>query len=241
MMPISDSNSVRQQLVENLQSARARIAAACQRVGRSAADVQLVAVTKYTPLGTVKELVDLGHLALGENRPQQLVQRKEQLANEVHWHLIGQLQRNKVRQVLPAVSLIHSVDSFKLLRHIDRIAGELELAAKVLVQVNVSGEESKSGFSVADLKASWGKFTGLNHLRVTGLMTMAPHTDDEELIRSTFRGLRHLRDDLNSQTDSDELRELSMGMSGDFEIAIEEGATLVRLGSILFQGCDADD
>ena len=234
---VDSPDSIRNQLHENLARVRDQIEAACDRSGRNAESVQLVAVTKYTPHEVVSELVSLGHHILGENRPQQLIERAEQLSNDVNWHLIGQLQRNKVRSVLPHADLIHSVDSIKLLRRIDQIASELDLRPKVLLQVNVSGEDSKSGYSAETLKSQWEEITGFNQLKITGLMTMAPLTDDQTLIRNTFARLCELRDELNAHNEQLELTELSMGMSGDFEIAIEEGATLIRLGSALFAGC----
>ncbi|MEZ6055165.1 MAG: YggS family pyridoxal phosphate-dependent enzyme [Planctomycetaceae bacterium] len=259
-------------LEQNLDSVRQRIRAACDRVGRSVESVQLIAVTKYAPWEAVVGLASLGQRRFGENRPQQLLARASQWKTEsplattanlsssdpksdtattspvpLEWHLIGQLQRNKVRSILPVVSRIHSVDSIRLLERIDEIAGELSLTPRVLLEVNVSGEESKHGFEPQQLLDDWEEIARLKQVHITGLMTMAPLADDPEQSRPWFRQLRELRDELRNihqqfkpidQTSllgsNDLLSELSMGMSGDFEVAIEEGATHIRVGSSLF-------
>jgi PLP dependent protein len=221
-------------VAENYTRVRDRIATACARSGRDPLSVRLVAVTKYAPIEAVRELVALGHRDLGENRPQQLLERVALLEElPVTWHLIGQLQRNKTRKVLPVASLIHSVDSVRLLEAIDRIAAELGLRPRVLLEVNVSGEARKSGFSPEGLRSAWGEVTRFERVEIAGLMTMAPYADDPETARPVFRALRLLRDDLAAAGPL-ALTELSMGMSGDFEVAIEEGATVVRIGSSLF-------
>lgn len=219
---------------ENYENVRARIARACARVGRESSEVTLVAVTKYAPIDAVNELVALGQRDLGESRPQQLAERAELFKDDaLTWHLIGHLQRNKARKILPLVSLIHSVDSVRLLEALDRLAGELDLRPRVLLEVNISGEESKGGFESSELRAEWSKVEQLSQLDVAGLMTMAPYADDPEEARPVFRALRELRDELVGRGRF-ALPELSMGMSGDFEVGIEEGATIVRVGSVLF-------
>lgn len=224
-----------------------RVEAACARAGRAPDSVRLVAVTKYAPWDAIVGLVRLGQVALGENRPQQLVERAERLAAEpgldssaVEWHLIGTLQRNKVRPVLPIVAAIHSVDSFRLLERIDSVARELTLSPRVLLEVNISGESAKHGFSADELAAGWEAVERLTQVQVDGLMTMAPLSDDPEAARPVFRGLRELRDRIVASGTRFPLHELSMGMSGDFESAIEEGATSIRVGSLLFEGLDDD-
>ena len=202
--------------------------------------MKLIAVTKYTPVAIVAELLSLNQTNLGENRPQQLVERSQQLSDKFEWHLIGQLQRNKVRAVLPHVKMIHSVDSIRLLEQIERVAAELQIRPRILLQVNISEEEAKSGFSVSQIRENLEAISKLESLKISGLMGMAPQTSDESTLRSTFGGLRKLRDELNSQTDHIQLNDLSMGMSGDFETAIEEGATYIRLGSSLFSGCEVE-
>src|SRR5690606_23309001 len=174
---------------------------------------------------------------LGESRPQQLIERAAALPAGIEWHLIGHLQRNKVRAVLPHAALIHSVDSLRLAERISDIAGQLSLTPRVLLEVNVSGEASKDGFDAGQLQSDWPTLRALPNLQIAGLMTMAPVSDDPQDARPTFQGLRNLRDTLLSDAvDDPALSELSMGMSGDFEIAVEEGATLVRIGSALFEG-----
>lgn len=232
------SLKVQDQLRANLEGIQSRIDLACESCGRSPTDVRLVAVTKYTPTEIVAELIALQQTVLGENRPQQLIERAQNLSDEFSWHLIGQLQRNKVRAVLPYVSMIHSVDSTKLLKQIDRVAAELELRPQLLLQVNVSGEDAKSGLSANEVRDQFSEIMQFHNVDLSGLMTMAPQDASETMLRKTFAGLRELRDELNASTQEIQLTELSMGMSGDFETAIAEGATLIRLGSVLFAGCD---
>jgi pyridoxal phosphate enzyme (YggS family) len=227
----------RQLIAQNLERIRNDVEAACARAGRSPDSVQLVAVTKYAELDWVRDLVELGQTQLGESRPQQMCQRVNELPGGVNWHMIGHLQRNKVDMVLPAADLIHSVDSLRLLKKIETSAAALNNQQRVLLEVNVSGEESKDGFSPADLESNWAGMLDLPHVEIQGLMTMAPHSDDAESARPFFRQLRELRDTLAAKSAGRRpLPELSMGMSGDFEIAIEEGATLIRIGSRIFEG-----
>lgn len=224
-----------QQLQQNLARVQARIAAACRRVGRDPADVELVAVTKSAPLDWIRHLPELGVRKLGENRPQQLVERAAQVSG-VEWHLVGHLQRNKVRSVLPHTALIHSVDSLRLLQRISDVAGELQQTVRVLLQVNVSGEASKQGLAPEELLQAWPAFDAVPHVEIAGLMAMAPLADDPEAARPTFRGLRELRDRLVRLPGEPRLPTLSMGMSHDMDVAVEEGATVVRIGSALFEG-----
>lgn len=225
-------SSVAKTLDQNLARVQQRIAGACLRSGRSPADVTLVAVTKYANPDWIPPLLALGVRDLGENRPQQLLERATKLPDAC-WHLIGQLQRNKVRSVLAHAALIHSGDSLRLLQRISDIAGELGRTTRVLLQVNVSGEGSKQGFVPDDLRRDWLACRSLPHIQIDGLMTMAPLSDDPEAARPSFRGLRDLRSELSRDAP---LSHLSMGMSHDMEVAIEEGATLVRVGSALFEG-----
>ena len=225
---------------ENLAAARGRLAAAAAAAGRDAADVTLVAVTKYATAEQVEALLAAGARDLGENRPLQLVERAETYAATpgVRWHQIGQVQRNKARKLLPAVSLIHSVDSEKLLTAIDRAAGDDGPPVRVLLQANVTGEASKSGFAPDDLRELWDRGVDrFAHVEVQGLMTMAPLAETpaeiDSLARPAFAALRALRDELGGPG---RLPVLSMGMSGDFEAAIAEGSTCVRLGSALLAG-----
>ncbi len=224
---------------ENLKKIEEKIAVACEQAGRERSAVQLVAVTKYAELDWVRALIDLGVTALGESRPQQLVERAEELGSSVEWHLIGHLQRNKIRRVLPHVGLIHSVDSLRLAQAIDRIAGELSLHSQLLLEVNISGEASKDGWAIDELVSSVSELEACQHVDIKGLMTMAPQTDDEENTRRLFGELRELAGQLGDGKDSRlNLNELSMGMSGDFETAIAFGATSVRVGSAIFGSRD---
>ena len=226
---------MRDHLADNLNRVQSEIAAACRRAGRLPSEVKLVAVTKYAELTEVRRLTELGVVDLGESRPQQLSERADQLSAGVQWHFIGHLQRNKVKPVLSHAVLIHSVDSLRLLERISAVAEEMSLRPRVLLEVNVSGETSKNGISNDELRSQWDVFQAVPNVEITGLMTMAPLADDPETARPVFRQLRLLRDELTIRSLSHvKLTELSMGMSGDFAIAIEEGATLIRIGSRLF-------
>ena len=231
--------TIHDQLTRNLNAIQSQIREACDRAGRSADDVRLVAVTKYAERPWVESLSTL-HQTFGENRPQQLAERQVLLPN-CEWHLIGQLQRNKVKLALQHANMIHSIDSLKLLERVAHVAVELQLQPKVLIEVNLSQESTKSGFTQDELRRDWSQIVSFSpSVQVAGFMTMAAESDDPENARPTFRSLRQLRDDLQ-QTDAShaaglELRELSMGMSGDFITAIEEGATMVRIGSRIFAG-----
>ena len=226
------------QIAENLAEVRGRIAEAAVRSGRGAEDVSLVAVTKYVSVVEVRALVEAGCSLLGENRPQELWQKAEALRElPVRWHLVGHLQRNKVRRTLPLVEMVESADSPRLVAAIDRIAGELSRRVPLLLEVNVSGEAAKHGFEPAALEASLDELAGYGNVEVRGLMCMAGLEGGPEAARRDFARLRQLRDRLRERRpEAIALEELSMGMSGDYEAAIEEGATIVRIGSALFRG-----
>ena len=220
---------------DHLEEIEQRIVAACLRAGRLRESVTMVAVTKYATPKAMNELMAQGVNQFGERRPQQLVERVGQFPLHIQWHLIGHLQRNKVRAVLPLVHKIHSVDSFKLLQKISHVAKELSLVPKLLLEVNVSGEETKDGFQPSGLLREFDAIMSLENIQVEGLMTMAARSDDGEKSRPCFCALRELRDQLESGgTARHQLKELSMGMSNDFEVAIEEGATLIRIGTALY-------
>lgn len=213
-----------------LSSVLARIGAACRRSGREPGDVLLIAVTKGRDAETVRRLiVDEGHLVLGESRVQEWREKARGLADRgVEWHLIGHLQRNKVKYCAD-FRLIHSLDSERLADELERQGERLDHVFDVLVEVNVSAEPTKHGVDLARLPRFADYVLGLERVRLHGLMTMAPHEEDPEKSRPVFSALREARDRLG-------LVELSMGMSNDFEVAVEEGATMVRVGSALFEG-----
>lgn len=218
----------------NLESVEERIVNACARAGRRRGDVTLIAVTKTVPSGVAALLPRLGVFDLGENRPQQLWSKAAILPQEVRWHLIGHLQRNKIERTLPRVHQIHAVDSVRLLQALEQEALKQQRIVPAFLEVNASGEASKQGFVPGELPDLVATLSTLKQVQVRGLMTMAA-LQDAEACRPTFIALRKLRDDLGRQLgDSHCVEHLSMGMSNDFEIAIEEGATLVRLGTVLF-------
>jgi pyridoxal phosphate enzyme (YggS family) len=221
------------ELSPRLQAIRDRIHTAAVRCGRDPATVELLAVSKTHPVETIRAAVEAGQLLFGENKVQEILAKAPQLPAELHWHLIGHLQSNKVRKVLPLVKAIHSIDSLDLARDVNRIATELGLTAKVFLEVNLAEESTKHGFKVEDLRASLEALHGLDRLNIQGLMCIPPFEADPELSRPYFTRLRELRDALE-KSGGKPLPLLSMGMSHDFEIAIEEGATLVRVGTALF-------
>jgi len=225
------------QIAANLGRVRQRIAAAAERRGRCAADIKLVAVTKYVSADLGRQLAIAGCADLGESRPQELWSKAETLAKwQVRWHLVGHLQRNKVDRTLPLVSLIHSVDSLRLAEAIDQSATKLGRRIAVLIEVNVSGDRAKHGFAATEIQRILPQLAKLDHLEIRGLMAMASPEGDLAAARRQFAALRELRDGLRSVAPPTiQLAELSMGMSADFEIAIEEGATIVRVGSALFE------
>jgi pyridoxal phosphate enzyme (YggS family) len=226
------------QLRDNLRSVHDRIARAADRSGRQKTDVTLVAVTKRHPTEWVRALVGLGVSNLGENYPQELWSKAEALADlPISWHHIGHLQGNKAKRTLPLVRMIHGVDSLKLLLTLDELAASPGAAdpPSVCLQVNTSAEPAKHGWSPEGLRADAHTIAAVRRIKVVGLMTMAPLGTEGNDARPFFARLRELRDELRNLLDRP-LPHLSMGMSGDFEAAILEGATLVRVGSALFEG-----
>jgi pyridoxal phosphate enzyme (YggS family) len=221
------------QISDNLINIHSRIQDAAHRVGRQVSDVRLVAVSKTYPPAVIQEAWNSGQRVFGENRVQDALPKIAELPAEAEWHFIGHLQSNKIRKALPAFTLIHGVDNLELAQQINRIAGEMGLTANILLEINVSGEASKFGFSPTDLRQNLEDLLCLPKIRINGLMTMAPYSEDPETARPVFSKLRILRDELAAKT-GQALRELSMGMSGDFEVGIEEGATIVRIGSSIF-------
>jgi PLP dependent protein len=224
-------------LTTRLADVEQRLLAALRRSGRSRRDVTVVAVTKTVGPAVAALLPMLGVYDLGENRPQELWRKAAQLPNSIRWHLIGHLQRNKIDRTLPLVVRIHAIDSVPLLEAIEAEASRRRLAVEVLLEVNASGEASKFGFLPAAVPGLAEAINALHWVHVGGLMTMAAPEADPERTRPTFALLRQLRDGLRPAVNPvHPMNQLSMGMSNDFEVAVEEGATMVRLGTVLFEG-----
>jgi PLP dependent protein len=220
-------------IAENLECVRTRVAVAVTRSGRREGDVELLVVSKTFPAEIVREAVDAGQTLFGENKVQELLAKTPLLPSHLRWHLIGHLQSNKVRKVLPVVEAIHSVTSLDLARDINRIAGELGLFPQVYLEINVGAEASKHGFNAASVCEQMEQLYALDRLFIQGLMCIPPFAPEVEKSRPYFAELRELRDKLEKLGGAP-LPKLSMGMSHDFEVAIEEGATIVRVGSAIF-------
>src|SRR5215510_2286434 len=224
-----------EQIRERLELVREQIARAAERAGRSTDEITLIAVSKTFNAETVQQAVTAGAQDLGENRVQEAISKAPLVTGNVRWHLIGNLQSNKARSAVTTFDVIHTIDRSDLVTRLDRIAGELGRHPRVLVQVDLSHEPTKSGADEADLPAILESLDAAQHLQLIGLMTLPPFFDSPEQTRPYFRRLREIRDQLNkSRRDQKPLTELSMGMSHDFEVAIEEGATMVRVGTAIF-------
>lgn len=222
-------------LKENLIQVEEKINAACQRSGRSRNEVTLIAVSKTKPIPMLAEIYEEGVRDFGENKVQEILEKHDVLPNDIKWHMIGHLQRNKVKAVIDKVSLIHSVDSFRLAEEINIQAKKKNITVPILVQVNIAGEDTKFGITKEDAIALVEQIAELDNLRIQGLMTIAPLVNDPEDNRQYFRGIRQLSVDIrNKNIDNVCMDILSMGMTGDYEIAIEEGATMVRVGTGIF-------
>ena len=241
---------------DNIQDVEQRIQAACDRCNRQRSEITLIAVSKTKPKEMLLEAYELGMRFFGENRVQELAQKQEELqeefGEEVHWHLIGHLQRNKVKYILDKVDLIHSVDSYRLVKQIEEEAAKRKLICDILIEVNIAGEESKFGVKPEQVESFIDELKEFCHIRIRGLMTVAPYVENPEKNRKYFNKMRQLYVDIKSKnTDnidngnnskgtfpgSKSLQQfdiLSMGMTGDFEIAIEEGATMIRVGTGIF-------
>jgi hypothetical protein len=221
-------------LSERLADINGRIARAALKSGRRPENVQLVAVTKMIPVDLLAEAISCGIKVFGENRVQDFLAKHEAWGDRVEWHLIGHLQQNKVKYLVEKVGLIHSLDSLDLARRLDSLSESGGRPWRVLVQVNVAGEATKHGLAPEEVPAFLDEIRSLQGLKVSGLMTIAPYVENPEAVRLVFRKLRLLRDEVLLDRPWLNLQQLSMGMSNDFEIAIEEGATMVRIGSALF-------
>ena len=226
-----------ERVLANLREVRDRIAQAAARSGRTGDGVRLVAVTKTVTPETIRVLAEAGQTDIGENRAQAIRDRAAELADtDVAWHMIGRLQRNKVKYVVPTCAMIHSVDSLRLAEAIAKRAQAQGVQATCLIEANVSGEEAKAGVPPADAAALASQVAALEGIDLVGLMTMPPFVDDAETVRPLFARLRDLMDAINRDADLPQpLAHLSMGMTQDYDVAVEEGATIVRVGSALFR------
>ena len=218
-------------LAGRLAALRGRIDEACRRAGRETGEVMLLAVSKTFPTEAVQEAYEAGQRCFGESRQQEAAPKIEALPGDIEWHFIGGLQRNKARKVVTAFPIIHSVDSLRLAEYLDRVAGEEGKRPKIYLEVNIADEESKGGFSPEELLAAASELAAFRHVEITGLMTIPP--DDADAARRWFAAARELRDRLRAESGL-ALPGLSMGMSADFEDAVLEGSTVVRVGSALF-------
>ena len=222
-------------LKDNFETVEKNVAAACARAGRNRSEVTLIAVSKTKPVDMLREVYDAGARDFGENKVQEICEKYDKLPSDIKWHMIGHLQRNKVKQVIDKVSLIHSVDSYRLAQEISVQAQKKGLTIPILVEVNIAGEESKFGISAEDTIQLVEEIAELPNLKIQGLMTIAPFVEDPEENRLYFRQIKQLSVDIkNKNIDNVSMDVLSMGMTGDYEVAIEEGATMVRVGTGIF-------
>ena len=220
---------------ENYRAIEEKVEKACLRAGRKREDVTLIAVSKTKPVSMIHELLPLGVRDFGENKVQELTEKEELLPKDIRWHMIGHLQRNKVKYVVGKACMIHSVDSLRLAEEISKEALKKQISVPILVEVNVAGEESKFGVSVQEAPFLVEQICRLPGIEVKGLMTIAPYVEDPEENRIVFRNLRKLSVDIGGKNfDNVTMDILSMGITGDYEVAIEEGATHVRVGTGIF-------
>ena len=222
-------------VAENYRHVLKKVEEACARSGRDPKDVTLIAVSKTKPIEMIEEAMEAGARVFGENKVQELCDKYEQLPKDLHWHLIGHLQRNKVKYIVDKAELIHSVDSLKLAETIEKEAAKKNCVQDILVEVNVAQEESKFGLKVDEVIPFIEKISQFQHICVKGLMTIAPFVENPEDNRPVFANLHKLSVDImNKNIDNVNVSILSMGMTNDYEVAIEEGATMVRVGTGIF-------
>ena len=222
-------------LRDNLRIVEERISKACERVGRKREEVTLIAVSKTKPISMLTSIYDEGIRHFGENKVQELTDKYEKLPSDIEWHMIGHLQRNKVKYLIDKVSMIHSVDSLRLAEMIEQESAKKGVVTNILLEVNVAEEESKFGFKTEEIFEAIEEISRFPHVRVCGLMTIAPFVSDPEENRPIFAKMKKLSVDIKAKNiDNINVDILSMGMTGDFEVAIEEGATMVRVGTAIF-------
>ncbi len=222
-------------IAENIKVLEAKVAAAAERSGRKREDILLLAVTKTQPVEEIRQAVACGLSSLGENKVQEIMDKYEPMGEGVQWHLIGHLQSNKVKYIIDKVDMIHSVESLKLAEEIEKRGAAKDIVMDILVEVNIADEESKDGITPQNAEAFIRELAKMAHLRVRGLMTVAPFVENSEDNREYFRQMKQLQVDINAKKiDNVVMDVLSMGMTGDYEVAIEEGATIVRVGTGIF-------
>ncbi len=223
-------------IADNIDHVEKRIAEACERSGRPRESVQLIAVSKTKPVSDLMEALNYKHNVFGENKVQELKEKAEVMGTDgIHWHMIGHLQANKVKYLIGLAELIHSVDNDKLAQEIEKQAAKHDTVMDVLIEVNMADEETKFGLKPEETMDFVKRISSLKHLRIKGLMTIAPYTEEPESNRVYFKGLRELMESINKEgIEGVHMDTLSMGMTGDYEVAIEEGATLIRVGTGIF-------
>lgn len=220
-------------IAENLKKVEEKISAACLKSGRDRSDVKLIAVSKTQPIQLISQVLDCGIIHLGENKAQELRDKSELISGDFFWHYIGHLQSNKIKYVIKSAEFIHSVDTLKLAEEINQKAGQINKRQKVLLEIKTSDEATKFGLSTEKEIYELAEFClAQKNIELSGLMTMAPYTDDEKVIRDCFIKMRKLKNKFESNGIL--INELSMGMTNDFELAIEEGATMIRIGTAIF-------
>lgn len=225
---------MKKKIMENLLRVRANVAGAAARAGLDPQRVKLLAVTKTIPVEVIQESLDLGVDALGENRVQEMLAKQPLLPPQIEWHLIGTLQTNKIKSILGRVYLIHSLDRWALAEELSRRSAEAGLVSRVLVQVNISGEETKSGLFPDELAEFISDAACLPGLQIKGLMTMAPYVNNPEAVRPVFKELRLMSESIGRKLPMAQMDYLSMGMSNDYTVAVEEGANIIRVGTAIF-------
>lgn len=222
-------------ILENIKQVEENIIKSCEKVGRDPKEVTLIAVSKTKPYTAIEEALPSGVLDYGENKVQELTEKYEILPKDIRWHMIGHLQRNKVKYLVGKVELIHSVDSLRLANQIETEFAKKNEIANILIEVNMANEESKFGITCETTEQLVREISKLEHIRIKGLMTIAPYTDNPETNRVYFRNMKKLSVDIEEKNiDNVSMNVLSMGMTGDYQVAIEEGATMVRVGTGIF-------
>ena len=222
-------------LAENLQQVNANIEKACAAVGRAPSEVTLVAVSKTKPVSMLQEAYDAGARVFGENKVQEIMDKYDQLPSDIQWHMIGHLQRNKVKYIIDKVAMIHSVDSLRLAQTIEQEAAKKDLVMPILLEVNVAEEDTKFGLKVEEVLPLLEQISSFSHIQVKGLMTIAPFVENPEENREVFRTLKKLSVDISAKNINNvTMSVLSMGMTGDYQVAVQEGATMVRVGTGIF-------